>query len=145
MYAHAPPDALLISGAVILIYHLGWITNWASFRLCETLYVRRLKRRILGPLSEDYELARSRLLQEGSAALVQELRVELSIVRIARSGILNFGLLAVAAACYGYWLAATLLTALAGFSLLHAYRETSGYYQRMNAAFRALGIGGPGP
>lgn len=107
--ADVPAWATAFAGAVALAsYHLGWLVNAASHELVNRLYDNRLRKRMFGQVilherdhehraagHATYDLVLSRLYAGASEFARDDLAVDRSAIRIARSGVVNFALYSV--------------------------------------------------
>ena len=90
------PSPLLVLPAFALTYAVGWITNFCSERLLKIFFQRRIRDKRFGNPAR-YETAKVLMLQRGSEELVRDVLIDQSyIIRLARGGIINFALLAIA-------------------------------------------------
>lgn len=138
-------------------YQLGWVVNWFSYYLLKERTISSIRARAFSEEAlddDEYERRRTLVHQHGSDSLLGELRVELSVVRIARSGVLNYSLLFLTGVVavlsrgdawhldqIGAWLRWVMLglpllgTWVCGFQMSGRYRN---YYQRMATAYALL-------
>lgn len=89
---------LLAVPALALTYAIGWITNFCSERL---FFFRHRIRDQQFKGETHYEAVKLSALQHGSDNLVQEMFTDRHVIRIARGGVMNFTLLAVALSIHG--------------------------------------------
>lgn len=87
---------LLLVPMFALTYALGWIVNFVAERLFKLRFQESIRDRFFSGTGINYETARIRVLQNGSAELVRDVLFDRHIIRIARANVVNFGMLAVA-------------------------------------------------
>jgi hypothetical protein len=88
--------ALLATVALALTYAIGWVLNFVAERLFKKLFERRVRDRLFAADPKNYDQARAFVFQRGSGELLRDLLLDRHIVRIARSNVLNFTLIALA-------------------------------------------------
>jgi len=128
---------LILLPLFALTYAIGWVVNFCSERALKPFFQRRVRARNLGDESDEYEIARLRVLQKGSAEVVHDLAVDRHIIRMARGAVLNFAMLAVvfvAAAVRGQpggWALAILFITMAGLSFGQWFTRYKYHYARI--------------
>jgi len=91
---------LLVLPSFALTYAVGWITNFCSERFLKIFFQHRIRDNRFGD-PKRYEMARLMMFQHGSDELVHDVLVDRHIIRLARGGVMNFTLLAVALSIHG--------------------------------------------
>ena len=94
--------SLVVVLALALTYGVGWTLNFAARQLFNPRVERQIRKQWFEGTPEKYDKARSVVFQYGSAELVHDLLLDRHIVRIARSNVLNFTFLALAALLNAY-------------------------------------------
>lgn len=124
--------------AAILFYQLGLLVNLISHKITKLFSQKDLRDQIIA--GKDYEYVRATVFQNGSAELLRDLVLYLSFVRLARSGILNFLLIAVVMFSFGGTVASIgvvpLLFSIGCVPLWRAMYRT--YYRRMRFAYYVM-------
>ena len=89
-------SSILLIFLLVFGYHIGWIMNFLSYRLGSFLYINRIRRKILGEeLQLGDFLIDSRISQTASIEFMKKLRHRRSVIRLSRSGLINFFMLGV--------------------------------------------------
>lgn len=89
---------LLALPTLALTYAIGWITNFCSERI---FFFRHRIRDQQFEGETHYEMVKLSALQHGSDNLVQEMFTDRHVIRLARGGVMNFTLLAIALSING--------------------------------------------
>jgi lysylphosphatidylglycerol synthetase-like protein (DUF2156 family) len=128
----------ILFAAAALFYQLGLIMNTISYKLTERFAERKFRDQIVP--GKVYENVKSTVWQKGSAELIRNLELNLTFVRLARAGIINFLLIAVVSFSFGRslaWLGIISLMICIGCIPLWRgmYRF---YYKRMGFAYGVI-------
>jgi hypothetical protein len=125
---------LLALPALALTYAIGWITNFCSER---AFFFRHRVRDQQFEGETHYETVKLSTLQHGSDSLVQEMFTDRHVIRLARGGVMNFTLLAVALSIHGLqgrtlaWPFAALCLILAALSFAQWRKEYRSHYENL--------------
>lgn len=125
-----------IAGAVF--YYLGLIMNILGFRITKKYSEKLFEgQNVTG---KDYDYVRLTVYHKGSEELVSDLKFYLTIVRLARAGIINFLLIAIVMFSFGGIIAiAGILSLLFSVSCLYLWRTMSDtYYSRIRVAYKII-------
>ena len=129
---------ILLSFVVLLLfYQLGWIINGLCYYLMEHITEARRKERIKSEAriesSISYRQIRVFVYQHASQSLLTELNTDRAAMRIARTGILNFTLIAVALILFPGINAIYIIfpLAFAIMSIIESLRRSDRFYQQV--------------
>jgi len=89
--------ALFATLALALTYAIGWALNFVARQLFNPLREKRMLEELFAGGSKNYDKDRAIVFQYGSVDVLRDLHLDRHIVRIARSNVLNFTLIAFAA------------------------------------------------
>lgn len=133
-------DLTPIAAVVLLAltYVVGWIVNFATARIFDRSFSGKLRDRRFGG-KDKYEAVRALVFQHGTSEALQDLLLDRHVIRIARSNVLNFLLLAIALlfhmsrVAHPEVLAVVIVTSfvLACFSFWQWHERTTGLYRRL--------------
>lgn len=124
---------LLALPTLALTYAIGWITNFCSERL---FFFRHRIRDQQFEGEAHYETVKLSALQHGSNNLVQEMFTDRHMIRLARGGVMNFTLLAVALSIHGLhgrtfaWPLAVLSLVFAALSFAQWRKKYLSHYKK---------------
>ncbi len=93
--------------AVAVFYQLGWLITAISWKLEIALFSKKIRDSIFKAKGINYEYARAVVYHKASQELRGDITQDHTVVRLARSGSLNFLLTAVLMFSYGGVIAAT--------------------------------------
>src|SRR3954470_14662370 len=121
-----------------LTYVVGWIVNFTTARIFNSQADPRLRDPLFGGKGK-YEETRALVFQHGSSEALQDLLLDRHVIRIARSNVLNFFMLAIALLFHISRVAEPIVLAvvigtsfaLACFSLWQWYERYKGVYRRL--------------
>ena len=103
-------STLLIIPFLALTYALGWVINFSAERLFKPVFQKRFRDRLFESAGIDYYEARGLFFQKASEDVIEDLRFDRHIIRISRSSVLNFTLIAVTLTLHFHHSNAYLLT-----------------------------------
>ncbi len=103
-------DTLLIVPFLSLTYALGWVINFSAERLFKLVFQNRLRNQLFQSAGVDYYEVRSLIFEKASEDVIEDLQFDRHILRISRSSVLNFTLIAIALALHFHHANASLLT-----------------------------------
>jgi hypothetical protein len=78
---------------IMALYQLGWLVNGLS-RAIMWYFAEEVRSRLHSEINVDSEKVRANVYQEGSPAVLKDLDLDQSVIRLARAGIVNFLLIA---------------------------------------------------
>lgn len=124
--------------AAIVLYQLGLLMNLVSHKLTKPFGEKPLRDQIIS--GKDYEIVRATVFQKGSSEILRDIVLYLSFVRIARSGILNFLLIALVLISFGgRAIPFGLIALLVSFGCVPLWRSMfRTYYRRMGFAYSVV-------
>jgi hypothetical protein len=124
--------------AAALFYQLGLIMNTLSYKLTERFADKKIRDQIVP--GKAYESVKSTVWQKGSTEIIRNLELNLTFVRLARAGIINFLLIAIALFSFGSSLAwLGLVSSVIFIGCIPLWRNTYGfYYKRMGVAYEII-------
>ncbi len=127
---------LFIAAAVF--YQLGLIMNTMSYKITEPFADKKIRDQVVP--GKVYEHVKSAVWQEGSTNIIRNLELNLTFVRLARSGIINFLLIAIASLSFGgslLWL--SVISSVIFIGCIPLWRNTYRfYYKRMGFAYEVI-------
>lgn len=77
-----------------IVYQLGWLIKMFSHAIVDPATLNLIRKRLFVKENLDYLKVRTKVYQNASGYIQQELHVNRSVFRLSRSGIVNFGMLA---------------------------------------------------
>jgi len=118
---------LVLFLTVAIVYPLGMFVNALSEEFTKRT-VKGIKEKVFIH-QENYERERADVYQHGSSELVQDLKLSFSAVRLARSGVLNFALIAISLFSFGReTMLLGIVSLLVGSGCLILYRNMLFHY-----------------
>ncbi|MBN2267205.1 MAG: hypothetical protein JW725_02585 [Candidatus Babeliaceae bacterium] len=93
-------STLLIIPFLALTYAVGWVVNFSAERLFKPIFQNRFRNRLFQSAGVDYYEARGLLFQKASEDVIEDLRFDRHILRISRSSVVNFTLIAITLALH---------------------------------------------
>ena len=127
------PELSVIASLAIL-YQLGWAMNWISHLLFARLTNWDLRRKVLVENDSDYAHLKTAAFQNASLAVMNELQMNKSLIRLTRSAALNFALTGIIAVSYlstGWVIGGSLSLLFAALCGLHARHTVTWYYEKL--------------
>jgi hypothetical protein len=103
-------STLLVIPFLALTYALGWVVNFSAERLFKPSFQKRFRDRLFQSAGVDYYEARGLFFQKASEDVIEDLRFDRHILRISRSSVLNFTLIAITLALHFHHFSTYLLT-----------------------------------
>ena len=82
----------------ILIYNIGWVIHHIGERLFDPIFQTKYRRKMFE--DEEFYKIRTKIFQEGSSGTLDDIKFDRHILRISRSNILNFTVLAIVSLFY---------------------------------------------
>lgn len=131
-------SAFLTVIAVAVLYQLGLLMNAVSYRVTRKLASQVIRDEIMPGVN--YEFVRATVYQKGSSDLLRDLGLYLSFVRLARSGILNFVLIAITLSLLGGRLIVFgIISFVLSIFTFFVWRSVfNTYYKRMKFAYQVI-------
>ncbi len=86
-------SGLFLFAYMAICYQLGWIINWISWEVFNRTSIQKAREKAFGkPIEERaYERRLLAVHQVASEAIISRIRSDLSVIRLTRSGTINFG------------------------------------------------------
>jgi hypothetical protein len=128
----------LTLAATAVFYQVGWTVNWISASITALLSEQRVRNRIFLADELEYQNVRAVINQLGSTALHGELNAERSVIRLARSGAMNFLLTAIAVLQFDELLLGALLLICSIVSGWQWRKRYMRYYRAILAAYKVI-------
>lgn len=123
-----------------VIYQLGWLINGLGFLFTNGLFEKKIRNKMFEEAKLDYHAVRPTVYQNASPKVCSDMALERSIMRLSRSGIINFFLISVALILNGdsiYIFFPIALVLSFGCYAQWRYRYKR-YYKRMIESFRII-------
>lgn len=138
-------SAPLIVIAIAVFYQIGLLMNAVSYRVTKKLASQVIRDEIIPDVN--YEFVRATVYQKGSADLLRDLGLYLSFVRLARSGTLNFFIIAISISLFGgRWIVVGIISLLLAIVTFFVWRNVfNTYYKRMKFAYQVITKEKPAP
>jgi len=95
-------SALLVFPFLALTYALGWVVNFTAERLFKPVFQKKFRDQVFEISGIKYYEVRGLVYQKASKDVIEDLRFDRHILRISRSSVLNFLLIAVALSLHFY-------------------------------------------
>ena len=82
---------------ILICYQVGWLVNGICFIIPDMVYLRRYKRKLLErrKVDKSYGYIRGVVYQKASPQLLYDLNVDRTVLRLSRTGVLNFSLIGI--------------------------------------------------
>ena len=87
--------SLLLVPYLSITYSLGWLINFLAERTMKPFFQRKFRDQLFKTINENYYNVRGLFFQKASTDIIQDLRFDRHIIRISRSNIINFLLIAI--------------------------------------------------
>jgi hypothetical protein len=130
--------AVTLAGTMAL-YQLGWLVNGLS-RAIMWHVAQSVRNRLHSEINVDPEEVRATVYQLGLPAVLKDLDLDQSVIRLARAGIVNFlliSLLLLSAGGQAATLAAVSLALVVGY-ILQWWHRNSRYYKRIIEIYKVI-------
>lgn len=132
--------AVLSAAGALVIYQLGWLVNGLS-----RAAMWPLANRVRDFLYEHREVSsrsvRETVYQEGSPAVLQDLALDQSVIRLSRAGIINFSITSLLLYYFSRPMTAvaTVFLLLFGGCAIQWWQRNWRYYERLLDAYEVIG------
>ncbi|MFA5804263.1 MAG: hypothetical protein WC879_06435 [Melioribacteraceae bacterium] len=131
-------SALITIVLTAIFYQVGWMVNWMGSSIVSLFLEKRLMDKVFVDSKKIYPTVRANINQKGSDNLHRELNLDRGVIRLSRSGIINFLLLSIALCLLGYYKIFFITLFCFIVCTLQWYSRYNRYYNRMFEASKLI-------
>lgn len=119
-------------------YQLGWLMIHASYIATTSLIVKPLRKKIFGSEYAKYRKIKNTVYSSASDELMKGIEKDRSVIRLSRTGLVNFAALATVLAAYHLWGLASISLIIGLVCLLQMMSVYESLYTKLNNSHSEL-------
>ena len=131
-------SSLILFSVMALSYQLGWVMIHVSYLFTTFIIVTPLRKKVFGSSYNSYREIKNRVYFGASNELAVGIEKDRSVIRLSRTGMLNFLMLAIILVLYKLWWLAGIAFAIALFCLLQLRDVYTSLYTKIKHCHATL-------